>query len=303
MAYERLVLFGAGASFASPGILPVSPPLGGQLYGMLARAFPGTWGALGARLQRGFEAHFETGMAMLWSLYPKALAELKPGAPSPHLLMQDMARFFLSFRVIPGQHDLYSKLLLELHKTGKLLGTRFATLNYEHLLEQAMRYLKLRPQVLRPHGGCQFWVKRGGKLFSQGRALGQGLHCISSRIKPLPAQATADLLNVPQQAQYPCMAIYVQGKLTQMGQRYLWRVQARFGRRALSARSVALIGVRPWVSDTHIWGPIIKTEGRVLYVGGENDYQQLVQHRGNRRFSAMVSNNFQDALGDLVRAI
>lgn len=99
MPSPHLVLFGAGASHGSRGIVPVPPPLGKDLFATLQRAFPVTWGTIGAELLPAFEQHFEEGMQALMSVYPGAIQDRVPGAPSPHHLMQDMARFFLSFEL------------------------------------------------------------------------------------------------------------------------------------------------------------------------------------------------------------
>lgn len=303
MRYKRIVLFGAGASFGSPAILPVSPPLGTELYRVLARTFPKSWGGVSENLKRKFEEHFEVGMEALWSMYPNAISSLKPGAPSPNVLMQDLTRFFISFRIAPGREDVYSKFLIKLWSFSKGDDTCFATLNYEILLEQAMSTLSLKPRVIRPHGGCNLWIKRGGKMYGTGRAVGQGAHCISSRIKPLPLSAVNALLNKRNQAQYPCIAIYTEGKVTQMGQRYLWRAQDRFRRRVLACQAVALIGVRPWPKDHHIWNSIFETMGKVLYVGGERGYKTLEQYRGQDRQTCFISERFENAIEDLVKVI
>ncbi len=300
MEYTRVVLFGAGASFGSRGVLPVAPPLGAGLYGVLARAFPDSWGALSRELRLKFERHFEVGMGALWGMYPDALSSLKAGAPSPHRLMQDMARLFICYHLAPGAQDVYTKFLIALWQASKGEGTCLSTLNYEYLAEQAMGKLGLRPQILRPHGGCLFWIKGGGRLFGSGRAVGQGAHCISRRIRILPAKAIYDLLNVPEQSQYPCMAIYIEDKVTQMGQQYLWRVQNRLAQRVCAAEKVVLVGVRPWASDRHIWQPIIKTSALVLYVGGDDAWEDLRRLRGSNGESVLVGNRFEECIADLV---
>ena len=127
MEYNRVVLFGAGASFGSPAVLPVPPPLGADLYGVLAKAFPETWGGVSDELRAKFEDHFETGMSALWDMYPAALSSLKPGAPSPHRLMQDMARLFMCYSLAPGADDLYTRFLIELWNASKGKNTFLST--------------------------------------------------------------------------------------------------------------------------------------------------------------------------------
>ena len=301
MDYNRVVLFGAGASNGSPAVLPVPPPLGNHLYDVLAKEFPDSWGGVSDEFRLKFEDHFETGMGALWDMYPAAISSLRPGAPSPHRLMQDMARLFMSYHLAPGGHDLYTRFMIELWNASKGKDTCLSTLNYEHLAEQAMVKLGLKPQILRPHGGCRLWPRCAGRFLGSGRAVGQGMHYVSSRIRLLPCNAIQRQLNEPGQSLYPCMAMYLEGKGTQMGQRYLWRAQDRFARRVLSANTVTLIGVRPWPPDTHIWQSIFETKATVLYVGGENDFAVLCKWRPDDRESVFVADRFEECIGDLVK--
>ncbi|NNE47778.1 MAG: hypothetical protein HKN37_14080 [Rhodothermales bacterium] len=297
MSAPRFVLFGAGASYGSPGIVPVSPPLGRNLYPALRRAFPATWGAFSNDLVPQFESHFEQGLAALMRLYPGAVQPLRDGAPSPHALMKDMARFFLAFELAPGRQDLYSRFLMSLLRSPNGTATAFATLNYEHLLERAMSGLGLKPKVLRPHGGCQLWPISGGIIRAgQGRAIGAGMHSISARVRAAPSSRIHQRLNELDQARYPCMAMYMPGKNTQVGQRYLRRMQARFRERVAESRTVVLIGVRPWDEDTHLWPSIYSTSARVLYVGSDEDYRILASNRGRTRATLHIGDRFARVL-------
>ncbi|MCL4198114.1 MAG: hypothetical protein KJZ69_11545 [Phycisphaerales bacterium] len=301
--YGRLVLFGAGASFGSVGVIPTAPPMGSQLYPVLARAFPDSWGAVSPDLRTKFDQHFEEGMSALWEMYPMAFSPLKPGAPSPHSLMQDLARFFLSFRLVPGYKDVYSRMLISLWNSSKGVHTSIATLNYEHLLEQAMIRLRLPPRVLRPHGGCQFWLKRGGTIWwREGYTMGKGMNSISARIMPLPRREVESRLDLPNQGKYPCMAMYLEGKVTQMGQRYLRRVQHRLRNRVTSSTSIAIVGVRPWPSDSHIWSSIADADAIVHYVGGEVDFAMLREMRGSRA-TRHVGARIEECIEDVVAAL
>lgn len=300
MAAPRLVLFGAGATYGSSGIVPCSPPLGKELFPVLRRAFPASWGSFSEDLEIAFREHFEIGMIALLAKYPKAVQPLEPGAPSPHALMQDLARFFLTFELAPGYGDSYSRFLIALLQSPRGLRTRFATLNYEHLLERAMIALSLNPAVLRPHGGCQLWPVGGGQILSDPtRAFGQGLHSLSSRVKSAHSLRIMGHLSSPESVKYPCMAMYMPGKVTQIGQRYLWRIQARFRRLVHSSRTLVLIGVCPWPADDHLWRAIFSTRARVLYVGGTDDYEKLTKGRGGRE-TLFIAKYFDEAIDDLV---
>ena len=239
-------------------------------------------------------------MAALMQLYPKAVQPLEAGAPSPHALMQDLARFFLSFELAYGGQDLYSRFLVALLQSPNGVAVHLATLNYEHLLERAMVRLGLRPAVLRPHGGCQLWPEKGGAiLVGRGRAIGHGMHSISSRVGAKPALRISQLLNQVDQMKYPCMAMYIPGKITQVGQRYLRRMQARFRRRVADSRTVVLIGVRPWDSDRHLWPSIYTADASVLFVGSRDDFDNLASKRRHGRKTLFLSERFEEAISIL----
>jgi len=51
---ERVVLFGAGASYGAEHVLPDVPPLGKNLYGELCRRFPDNWNAVPKAVREAF---------------------------------------------------------------------------------------------------------------------------------------------------------------------------------------------------------------------------------------------------------
>ena len=125
------------------------------------------------------------------------------------------------------------------------------------------------------------------------------LGAFSSRVKAKHALRISQLLNQVDQMKYPCMAMYMPGKITQVGQRYLRRMQARFRRRVADSRTVILIGVRPWDSDTHLWPAIYKAPGTVLYVGSRGDCDVLASRRGKGHSTLFVSDRFEEAISVL----
>jgi len=304
MTYSRLVLFGAGASSGSPSITPSSPPLGSELFGVLVKTFPATWGEVSQDIRSKFDRHFETGMATLLGTYPAGLSMAQAGIPSPHILMQDIAQLFLSYSLAPTLDDLYTKFLAALRSSSKEADTCLATLNYENLLEQSMVNLKLRPRVLRLHGGCQLWIKNNTRIFGgPDRAIGRNMRIVASRIRHLSVISMKKKLGISRQAMYPCMALYAPGKPAQVGQYYLWRIQDRFANRVLTANSLAIVGVRPWLKDDHVWTPILRTSATVYYIGGEADFDDLRRHRGSSRQTIHIATRFDEGLGKLVDAM
>ena len=121
---DIVFLFGAGASYGAGDILPESPPLGLQLFGELARIYPGSWGALPGDVHDALSANFEIGMAMVYE-------RLSPAIPQ---LMREMAVYFVQFRPATGR-TLYCRLIDFLESVPLLDRVLFSTLNYDCVLE------------------------------------------------------------------------------------------------------------------------------------------------------------------------
>ena len=73
---ERIILFGAGASYGAGHMLPKAPPLGKDLYKELTRYYPPSWGSLPEEIKTSFETGFEQGMQVLWDKYSSNIALL-----------------------------------------------------------------------------------------------------------------------------------------------------------------------------------------------------------------------------------
>jgi hypothetical protein len=58
-------LFGAGASHGTGGVLPEQPPLGFELYSILERTYPGSWGSFPSDIRDAFIRNFEQGMQLV----------------------------------------------------------------------------------------------------------------------------------------------------------------------------------------------------------------------------------------------
>ncbi len=156
--FERIALFGAGASYGAGHILPKAPPLGKDLYKELARYYPPSWGSLPKEIKASFETGFEQGMQVLWDKYSSNIA----------LLMRHMTLYLAQFRPDGSHQDLYSRLFRELKNHGITSRILFSTLNYECLLEIAASALGLKVdygesevtsntvQIMKLHGSCNF---------------------------------------------------------------------------------------------------------------------------------------------------
>lgn len=121
---DVIFLFGAGASYGAGGVLPEQPPLGFQLYSILERTYPGSWGSLSTDIRAAFRKDFEQGMQLVHDRFGAAI-------PS---LMREMAVYFVQFRP-HNRATLYCRLIEDLSQNGLLERTILSTLNYECLLE------------------------------------------------------------------------------------------------------------------------------------------------------------------------
>lgn len=294
-----MVLFGAGASYHSAGILPERPPLGVDLFSALQDWSP-RWRGLWYLSADPFKLSFEQGMDFLFKTYPNAIQDAAPGIPSPHAVMQDLARFFLRYRLDGSASDPYSLFLTALSRAGILDRCGFATLNYEHLLEDAMCRAGLVPAVLRPHGGCQLVASSGSRvLIHHQRAMGRGFYSKSQRATRRTALEVERLM-VPPSGMYPCMAAYATGKFGQVGLDYMGRIRARFASRVARAEVLVVIGAKPWPADTHVWKPLSDSPAPLLYVGGADDFNKWTRCARPCASNLWISDKFVDSIDALV---
>ncbi len=292
-----VVLFGAGASAFGPGVLPHNPPLGGDLFAELARCFPDLWGAMSPQMAARFQPDFEAGMRYIWQRYPNAMQAAIPGIPAPYELMQTMALYFLQFHLDPEGPNHYSRFLRALDASENADAVRLATLNYENLLEFALNSLGKPRRVLRPHGAVDWWVEGPVVRIGSGWAVGAGFHGIGHRVVPIAR--TNILPRMQKEGKYPAMAIYMPSKATQMGQRKLLNHQWRFREAIARAARLAVVGVRPYESDEHIWGAIARFPGELLYIGDNTPFDKWRhQYRPVGR-SRWIGPTFEGAIDEL----
>ena len=286
-----VVLFGAGASIHTEGIVPHSPPLGVKLFPAMQR-WSSRWQSLWVPTADVFKQSFEKGMDFLFDTYEMAIQDKVPGVPSPHSVMQDLARYFLQFNLDNSATDPYSTFLRDCAAAGLLSRCVFITLNYEYLLEQALILRGMRPRVLRPHGGCRLVAKRGGKiLMSDRRAIGRGYNAISARVRLCPPDVVLKLMEPPL-GHYPCMAAYATGKWGQVAMRYMYRVRTRYAAQIERASLIVVVGARPWQADEHVWKPISNGLAPLLYVGARTGFDSWCDIARSDRVNTWVGDRF-----------
>lgn len=262
-------LFGAGASAGAGSILPERPPLGSQLFKELRRLCPGSWGSLPASFRAQLENDFEAGMAQVAS-------ELSVVVPA---LMRDMAVYFIQFRA-SGRASLYDRLVRDLGERGLLGSAVFSTLNYECVLEYALLDAGLQidyfgnagaaaQRVLKLHGSCN--------MFSVGVQATPGITYTGGVVFEGGIQAWLDPSRVIEHclvetALAPVMCQYMEGKPTSVSPSALNVIQERWLGLVDASAAVICIGVRPHRPDAHIWEPLARFSGKLLFIGDEAQF-------------------------------
>jgi hypothetical protein len=262
-----LILLGAGASSGVGGVLPSAPPLGRNLYKELAREFPETWGRVPPPLAAEFDGNFEIAMSRLW----------EAGEPGIAILMQQIGVFFARYRLPRDRRDAYSRLLDGLAARGRLGAVRFASLNYECLFEEAVEmsgrrvtYFADRPAdgevvVWKLHGSCNFLPVGAVPDPPPEAGLPPGV-VVEADVRPVRREEVAPFCS-RDSALYPAMAVYARGKPIQVAPSAITRTHRLWADAAAAAPAVVVVGVNPQPEDAHVWDPIARASGRVLYVG------------------------------------
>jgi len=296
---ENLVLVGAGASTGaetdSGKIIPEQPPLGSQLFDRLSSKYPDTWGALPADIQDEFVDDFERGMVALGEEHSELHASL----------YRVMGDYFASFR-IAASPTWYGRLASELEGSISNNKTVFASLNYECLLELALRRrgfevahcLSQRSDsavVLKPHGSCNFLsdkVRAEGITFDEGVRFGGDIQVVGLDEARQYCQGDAAL--------YPAMSLFRPDKYIQIGVHVVDKFQEMWKEAVDEAEKIAVIGVKPRESDEHIWGELSNTDADIYYIGGEEPFRTWENAHRADSHDEFVSSRFHSGYQDLV---
>ncbi len=263
------MLFGAGASFAvgkAGGTTPEIPPLGPQLFGRLAAAYPLSWGAVGPALAAEFMADFELAMHEIYKQRTQQGVEL----------MKHMTHYFARFR-LTGTDDAYTLLFRALARRREFF---VASLNYECLAEQALSRCGIEADVLKIHGSCDFFPSGPrfiGGTFNHVEQLTSGLP-----IKRVPVDEVVRRYEVDGEGLPAVMALYAPGKPVLLESDFMWRLWQGWDDAVSAADELVVIGAKYAPADQHVWAPIVYSRCHVMYVGDADSAKALCQAKPHR---------------------
>jgi hypothetical protein len=293
---NALFLFGAGASTGSESEKVKQPPLGSDLLPQLRIVFPQTWG----NIQSTDSEDFEQIMSQLMRSDPNRAAQLK----------REMAKYF--FRFEPSLESLYIKLATRLALV--LNRVSFITLNYERLLELALFKSGFLPvcglnpspeskeiELCFPHGCCHFWVDEiKGPLGSFTFPMSDGIVNGPVKVYGNPHDFFRQIKENPL---LPVMSFFEPNKTTPVGNDFIDQQRGRCKELIESAGLIVIIGVRVREYDAHLWDPLKKASGKLIYCSGSQGGNEFDQWRKKNRphgnHDEVLRGRFQESLEEI----
>lgn len=270
----NIIVFGAAASTYSCICEGARPPLGLGLFSSLVDAHPELRDVLDERALEAFtNRQFEEGMALA----------LDNGSLSVVPILHATAKYLSRFELCGCRENGYRRMLVGLG--AQLHRTRFATLNYDLLLDRAVLGLGLRlrlggqpdprtASILKPHGAVNLLPKFNGQL-DNCSFKGSSTYVETGNVEcppPLEAQEIVDWCNDGRNScMAPVMSVYAAGKQTPFNSRLVEEQRQIWGEQVRSAKRVVIIGVKLVEHDAHLWEPLAANRGAVMYVNTSAD--------------------------------
>jgi hypothetical protein len=266
----KVVLFGAGASYGSGQVIPRVPPLGNDLFEVLYRLYPNSWGQIPEKFKTVFSDNFEEGMAEV----------IDNGYATIGNLMQSMGIFFSCFHLTEDCDNLYINFLKQLNSTGILKDVLISTINYECLIEKAANLVGLpvsyfnnpndnELSLWKIHGSCNF--KLVGIEATRGVIINSQNVSFDGNIKALnPGDVKKEFEG--NTAFHPSMCLFAKDKPITIAPSIIRGKQEEWSKITEKAEVMCVIGVRPNTEDSHIWDAISDCEGKLLFIGNQNDF-------------------------------
>ncbi|MFZ1077371.1 MAG: hypothetical protein WAN47_08090 [Nitrosotalea sp.] len=296
MTINTVVLFGAGASYGSNDVFPHATPLGADLYTILKKNFPSTWGNLPHDIDTKFQDNFEEGMKLVWENHSHNVG----------LLMRHLTLYFAQFRQNNPSQNLYFRFIESIKQNANEIA--MSSLNYDVLLELAITSSGLQVNyfsdspiqnsmlVWKLHGSCNFIpvnIHAGsGVSYGSGVSFNSNIQAVS------PNEAIQFCLSGT--ALYPAMCLYMDKKPTQISPSVIGKIQQNWLTSIGKANKVLIIGVRPNPNDTHIWNPIIETNAMVGYIGSNEDFIKYVKQKRENKDTKFIGRRWNEAFDDSI---
>ena len=85
-----------------------------------------------------------------------------------------------------------------------------------------------------------------------------------------------------------------------MGQRKLVNHQVRFREAVAAAQRIAVVGVRPYALDEHLWGILARSAATLYYVGEKAAFEEWCAEFRCGGESVWLGPKFETAMDDLI---
>lgn len=295
---KYLLIFGAGASYGSD-TPDKTPPLGdGDLYNKLATFNPPGWGSLRPEEAALFKNDFEQGME---NVFNNRQFDMLP-------LQRAMAAYF--FKFIPNPTNLYYKLAQKITSfknanNGTWSGA-VMTLNYERLLQ--LSFLSTGNNIFMgknngtltnpielcvPHGSCNIFCST-----VKARPSTKFTNCNVDGTPKMIFDPKEFKKEIENNAIPPVMSYFIPSKETMSGTTFIKHQRKRAGELIKQASTIIIVGLRARLHDKHIWGPLFKTESKIIYCSGQTAGEEFKtwcdKHRKDK-LNIILPLFFQDA--------
>jgi len=281
---HKMIIFGAGASHGSD--LEDIPPLSANLFDDLTIYDKNGWGSISLEFAQNFKPDFENGMVKLSEKYPHSITKLQ----------RSMASFFYKFT--PKQNNLYRRLA-NYTLNSKWNGC-LVSINYERLLELSLIKEGLKPMIgnssnennsielILPHGCCNIFCE---SIKSKSNKISMNGFKIQTRGNIARINNDNEFeFRIKNNALPPVMSYFEPDKRTTSGINLIENQRYKFHKNVLNAEVICIIGIKVRPRGRHIWEPIAKTTGKLLYCSGKKSGFEFSEWKKNNR------NNIQDKI-------
>lgn len=300
---NHIIMFGAGASAYSSANLAQNPPLGNRLLEAM---------------------HMQSSMAemLLKNKYYKWLfstvgfelameiAASDESLPKNFIatFQRDICAFLSNFYI--DSNNTYLRLIEGLPRDSKKVG--FVSLNYDTLLEQALRrtqlcyyqhsseYVLESLPLIKPHGSCSF-LPDTSNLNMRGTTV-RGLCQVIDNGRTDIAVEGVDIkrwLYDPRNLDLcPVISYYARGKKTYCNGSFIDGIREIYDSIILNCETLNIVGVKYTEHDAHIWDVINRSSCRINLVEPNqiniNEFRQKFGRRLNH-----VGNTFEQSIDTL----